>query len=213
MPREKLLRYGPDKLSDEELLALILRTGRHGESILKFSNKIYTEILKIGIGNLSLENISRIKGMGQSKSSELIGALELSKRLLKGKKTRIFLSPHDVLNAMQDIVNSRKEHFVVFYLDSRNQEVIRDIVSIGTLNASLVHPREVFENAIKYNAASIIIAHNHPSGDPKPSDADIEITKKLKQSGEILGIELIDHVIVAKNDIFSFKNENLIDSV
>lgn len=212
MPREKLKRYGPEKLLDAELLALILRTGRKNESVLKFSNRVYKEILRVGLENLNFESISKIKGIGLSKAAEVIGAIEFSKRLFKGKKTRIYLSPIDVKNAMQDIVSSRKEHFVVFYLDSRNQELIRDIVSIGTLNASLVHPREVFENAIKYNAASIIIAHNHPSGDPMPSDADLQITDKLKKSGEILGIELIDHVIVTKKNIFSFKNENLIDS-
>jgi len=205
MPREKLKKYGPDKLSDEELLALILRTGKRGEGVIKFSSRVYKDIIKLDINNINVGNLSTIKGIGISKSSEIVASLEFSKRMLKGKKTRIFFSPQDVLKAMQDIVTSKREHFVVFYLNSRNQEIVRDIVSIGTLNGSLVHPREVFENAIKHNAASILISHNHPSGDPTPSDADIEITNRLKEAGELLGIEMVDHVIVTKNRWWSWK--------
>lgn len=213
LPREKLKKYGVDKLSDLELIALILKTGYKNNNVFTLSKKLLKVIIQVGIDNIKLETLLSIKGLGLSKSSEILASIELSRRLLKGKKTRIFLSPGDVANAMQDIVNSKKEHFVVFYLDSRNQEVVRDIISIGTVNSSLVHPREVFESAIKYNASSIIISHNHPSGDPSPSDEDLLITKKLLDAGEILGIELVDHVIVAKKNIFSFKNEKLIDSV
>jgi len=213
MPREKLKKYGPDKLTDKELLSLILRTGPRGKSVVDLSIEVYNQLASIGIDNINLNALLQIKGIGLSKACEVIASFELSKRLLKGKKTRVYLSPKDVQNAMQDVIQSRKEHFAVFYLDSRNQEIIRDIVSIGTLNGSLVHPREVFENAIKYNAASILIAHNHPSGDPSPSDPDLEVTQRLKEAGEILGIELLDHVIVTKSDIFSFKNENLLNSV
>ena len=147
--------------------------------------------------------------MGTVKASEIIACFELGRRMLKDKKFSILLSPKDVWERMEDIRGSKKEHFVVFYLDSRNQEIERDIISIGTLNESLVHPREVFEGAIKNNAAAIIVAHNHPSGDLKPSQDDIEITKKLIHAGKILDIEVIDHIIVSAHNPF-FKSINLI---
>ncbi len=205
LPREKLLKYGPDKLSDSELLALLLRTGKKGQSVTIFSKIILKDLLKIGVSNLTLKSLMNIQGLGLAKSCEILAALELSKRLLQGKKNTIIMSPKDVMLAMQDIVLSKKEHFVVFYLDSRNQEIIRDIISIGSLNNSFAHPREIFENAIKNNAASIIIAHNHPSQDPTPSNADIEITKRILEAGKILGIEMLDHVIVSKNKWWSWK--------
>ena len=111
---------------------------------------------------------------------------------------------------MKDLRDHRKEHFVIFYLDSRNQEIKREIISVGSLNANLVHPREVFEPAVRNLAAQIILAHNHPSGDPEPSEDDLLLTKKLVESGKILGIEVIDHIIVAKDNFFSFKNKGII---
>jgi len=118
--------------------------------------------------------------------------------MLKDKKSSIILNPKDVWERMMDVRGSKKEHFVVFYLDSRNQEIQREIISVGTINESLVHPREVFEGAIKNNASAIIIAHNHPSGNLEPSQADIEITKKLINAGRILDIKILDHIIVGK---------------
>ena len=207
MPREKLKKYGVESLSEVELLALIIRTGRKGESVLTISQKVLTNVISTGIDNITFDNLNKIKGIGISKSCEIIASIELSKRILKGKQTRLFLNPKDVFNAMQDLAGSKKEHFVVFYLNIRNQEIVRDIVSIGTLNASLVHPREIFENAIKNNAASILIAHNHPSGDPEPSVEDIDVTNRIKEAGEILGIELTDHVIVTKTKWWSFNEK------
>jgi DNA repair protein RadC len=152
----------------------------------------------------SLDELKNIHGLGKVKAVEIIACLELGRRLLKGKKSSILLSPKDVWARMEDIRGSKKEYFVVFYLDSRNQEIKREIVSVGTLNESLVHPREVFEGAIKNSAASIILAHNHPSGDLDPSQADVEITKKLIHAGKILDIKIVDHVIVSISDCKSF---------
>ena len=128
--------------------------------------------------------------------------------MLKDKKSSVLLSPRDVWERMEDIRGSKKEHFVVFYLDSRNQEIQREIISVGTLNESLVHPREVFEGAIKNNASSIILAHNHPSGDLGPSQADIEITKKLIHAGKILDIRIISHVVVTKDTWKELENND-----
>jgi len=208
LPREKLSKYGPDNLSNQELLALLIRTGQKGQSVQDLSKVVLKEISNLGVNNITVSTLSKTKGLGLAKSCEIIAALELSKRLLKGKQTTVIMSPKDVFMAMQDLVVSKKEHFVVFYLDSRNQEIIRDVISIGTLNSSLVHPREVFENAIKNNAASIVISHNHPSQDPTPSNADLQVTNQIQQAGKILGIEILDHVIVTKNKWWSWKEAN-----
>lgn len=197
LPREKLIKYGTGKLSDAELLAILLRTGTKDLDVLKLSQKILQKFEKDKFINVSINDLKDIHGLGIVKSCEIIACFELGRRMLQGKKSSILLSPKDIWERMEDIRGSKKEHFVVFYLDSRNQEIQREIISVGTLNESLVHPREVFEGAIKNNAASIIIAHNHPSGHLEPSEADIDITKKIIQAGKILGIQVVDHVVVS----------------
>jgi DNA repair protein radc len=160
--------------------------------------------------NLTFNDLKNYPGLGPAKACEIIACFELGKRLLKGKRTKIYLTPKDVWEELKDLHNHKKEHFVIFYLDARNQEIKREIISVGSLNANLVHPREVFEPAVRNLAAQIILAHNHPSGDPEPSEDDLEITKRLVESGRILGIEIIDHIIVAKNGFISFKEKRLI---
>ena len=209
-PREKMEKYGPEKLSDAELLAILLRTGTKDLNVIKLSQKILQKFKEEGVSEATIEELKKVHGLGVAKACEIVACFELGRRKLNGKKTSILLSPKDVWERMEDIRGSKREHFVVFYLDSRNQEIKRNIISIGILNESLVHPREVFENAIKHNAASIIIAHNHPSGDVDPSQDDIEITKKLTNAGKILGIKIIDHVIVTKDKWRSFEEKGLI---
>lgn len=206
-PREKLEKYGPEKLSNIELLAILLRTGTKDLNVLKLSQKVLQKFEKEKFVGVTLESLKSIHGLGTVKASEIIACFELGRRMLKDKEFSVLLSPKDVWERMEDIRGSKKEHFVVFYLDSRNQEIKREIVSVGTLNESLVHPREVFEGAVKNNAAAIIVAHNHPSGDLKASQDDIEITKKLIHAGKILDIEVIDHIIVSARSPF-FKSIN-----
>jgi DNA repair protein RadC len=206
-PREKMEKYGPERLSDIELLAILLRTGTKDLNVLKLSQKILEKFGNEKFVDVSIGDLKTIHGIGAVKACEILSCFELGRRMLKGKKISILLSPKDVWERMEDIRGSKKEHFVVFYLDSRNQEIHKEIVSVGTLNESLVHPREVFEGAIKNNAASIIIAHNHPSGDLTPSEADIEITKKLIHAGKILDIKIISHVLITK-DKYSLININ-----
>lgn len=208
-PREKLVKYGPGKLSDAELLAILLRTGTKDMNVLKLSQKILKKFKKEEFVNLSVDDFKKIHGLGDVKACEIVACLDFGRRMLNGKKSSILLSPKDVWERMEDIRGSKKEHFVVFYLDSRSQEIKREIISVGILNESLVHPREVFESAIKNNAASIIIAHNHPSGDLEPSRDDIEITKRLIHAGKILDIHIVDHVIVSKENL-SFKSIGII---
>ncbi|MFZ2039003.1 MAG: DNA repair protein RadC [Minisyncoccia bacterium] len=207
-PREKMEKYGPERLSDIELLSILLRTGTKDLNVLKLSQKILEKFGNEKFVDVTIKDLKAIHGIGSVKACEILSCFELGRRMLKDKKTSILLSPKDVWERMEDIRGSKKEHFVVFYLDSRNQEIHREIVSVGTLNESLVHPREVFENAIKNNAASIIIAHNHPSGDLEPSQADIEITRKLIHAGKILDIRITSHVIVAEG-VDYFKDINL----
>ena len=205
-PREKLEKYGPEKLSDSELLAILLRTGTKDCNVIELSKKILKKFPGEKLLSASIKDLSEIHGLGKVKAGEIIACLEFGKRILKDKKSTLILSPKDVWENCQDIRDHKKEHFVVFFLDTRNQQIQREVISIGTLNANLVHPREVFEPAIKCSAAQIIVCHNHPSGNPEPSDEDLAITRRLQEAGKILGIEVLDHVIVTKTTYLSIKN-------
>lgn len=209
-PREKLIRYGPGKLSNSELLAILLGTGTKGVNVIELSNKILKKFTSNDLTKAGIKELKDTFGLGEAKACGIVACFELGKRLLKEKKSELILSPEDVWDQLKDIRDHKKEHFVIFYLDTRNQEICREIISIGTLNESLVHPREVFEPAIRNSAAQIIIAHNHPSGNPDPSEEDIKITAKLVEAGKLLGIELFDHIIVTKDNFFSMSKEKLL---
>ncbi|MDA2922465.1 DNA repair protein RadC [Patescibacteria group bacterium AH-259-L07] len=209
-PREKLAKYGPEKLSNSELLAILLRTGTKEYNVIELSKRILSKFGSKKLPEVSYAELKKVFGLGSAKACEIVACFELGKRLLKSKKANLYLSSQDVWQELKDIRGKKKEHFVVLYLNTRNQEIEKEIISVGSLNANLVHPREVFEPAVQNLAAQIIIAHNHPSGDPEPSKDDLEITKRLVKAGKILGIEIIDHIIVTKNDFFSFKDKKLI---
>ncbi|OGH94055.1 MAG: hypothetical protein A2538_02015 [Candidatus Magasanikbacteria bacterium RIFOXYD2_FULL_41_14] len=204
-PREKLAKYGPGKLSNSELLAILLRTGAKGINVVELSNKILKKFSGQGLNSAGYKELKNTFGLGPAKACEIIACFELGRRLLQNKKSVLILSPQDVWDELKDIRDHKKEHFVVFYLDTRNQEIQREIISVGTLNANLVHPREVFEPAIGHHAAQIIVAHNHPSGNTEPSPEDIAVTKRLKQAGELLGVELLDHIIITREKFASLK--------
>jgi DNA repair protein RadC len=210
-PREKLIKYGPDRLSNAELLAIILRTGRKGENVLALASRILRRITFTDLPHTTLADLMQISGIGSAKACELLAGVELGKRIFEHKKITIsqLLSPQDVFDNLKDIRESKKEHFVVFFLDTRNQQIKREIISIGTINASLVHPREVFEPAVKHLAVQVILAHNHPSGDLEPSEEDLDVHKRLSAAGEILGIEVLDHIIVGKEGFMSLKEKNI----
>ncbi|MEM5875673.1 MAG: DNA repair protein RadC [Candidatus Aenigmatarchaeota archaeon] len=210
-PRERLVKYGESALSLQELLQIILRTGNKGESVVTLAQKLLAHF-----GNLqklkeaSIEELMSIKGIGLAKAVQIKAALELGRRaeITLERKQKKIISPQDVFKLMKSkLKDYSKEHFYIISLNSRN--AIISEISIGTLNASLVHPREVFAEAIRQRANSIILVHNHPSGDPTPSKDDIKITKKLKEAGKILGIEVLDHIIITRNSYSSFKNKNL----
>lgn len=209
LPREKLAKYGSSKLRDHELLAILLGSGIKGLNVLELSKKILKTVEKIGIKKITLEDLLEIKGLGKAKASQVFALFELGRRLNSENKKEIF-SAKDAWKLCGDISESKKEHFVVFYLDTQNYLIERQIISIGTLNSSLVHPREVFEPAIALNSASIIIAHNHPSGDLSPSDEDKKITKRLVEAGKITGIDVLDHIILDKKGYLSFQQKGLL---
>jgi len=209
-PREKLIHYGPGRLSNSELLAIVLRSGKKGENVIDLANKLLKKYKAENLPNLGYQELKDFSGIGPAKACEIIACFELGKRLLKGKVAELYLKPEDVWKELKDIRDHKKEHFVIFFLDSRNQEIKREVISVGSLNANLVHPREVFEPAVKNLAAQVILAHNHPSGDPEPSEDDLELNKRLVEAGKILGIEVIDHIIIGKAGFLSFKEKGLL---
>lgn len=209
-PREKLVKYGPQKLTTTELLAIILRTGTKSMNVVELANQILKLFGTANIKNVTFSELRKIRGLGNAKASEIISVIELGKRLLKEKEQIQFVSPQSVYESLKEIAGNKKEHFIAIYLDTKNQEITREVISIGTLNASIVHPREVFEPAIRCLANSIVIVHNHPSGDPTPSHEDVLITKQLKDAGELLDIHIVDHLIITKSGYVSFKEQGLL---
>lgn len=209
-PREKLEKYGPERLSDSELLAILLRTGSEGINVVELSSKILRKFSGAGLAKASVKELKNTFGLGSAKACEIAACYELGRRHLQNKQSVLLLSPKDVWDELKDIRDHKKEHFVIFFLDSRNQEIKREIVSVGSLNTNLVHPREVFEPAVRHLAAQVIIAHNHPSGSSEPSEGDSIMTQKLIQAGKLLDIEIIDHVIVARGEFYSYREHKLI---
>jgi len=214
-PRERLLKLGSEALSAQEILALILGRGTKGESVMVTSQKLFSRFGNLkGIANASVEELSEIKGIGLAKAAQIKAALELSKRLEgdagEGQKPMVN-SPEDVVNTVKSqLKGKKKEHFLVLCLDTRNRLINCKPVSIGSLDTSIVHPREVFKEAVSSSAASVIFVHNHPSGDPEPSKEDVELTKRLVQAGEIIGIDVLDHIIVCDRSYLSLKANNLL---
>ncbi len=208
LPREKLQKYGTDRLADHELLAILLGSGIKGLNVLELSKRIVAQVRKIGLDKATLDELTDIKGLGRAKASQVLAALAFAKRFT-GERPEI-LSAQDVWHLCADIRDSKREHFVAFYLDTQNRLIERQIISIGTLNASLVHPREVFEPALKLHAASLIVAHNHPSGVLEASSEDREVTWRLRDAGNLIGIQLLDHTIVTKGGYMSFEQKRLL---
>ncbi|MDP3015011.1 MAG: DNA repair protein RadC [bacterium] len=211
-PREKLIAKGAENLKDSELLAILLRTGKTGKNVIEIASQILTKHSKKRLLQMTYEDLLKIGGIDSAKATTLLAAFELSKRAIEVNDTNLptIVTSKDVVAQLTELRHNKKEHFIALYLNARNQLVHKETISIGTLNANLVHPREVFEPAIRHSAANIIVAHNHPSGDPKPSEDDLEITKRLTEAGKIMGVELLDHVIIATNSVFSFKDEKLL---
>ena len=211
-PREKLFDKGSGNLKDFELLAILLGSGQKGENVLEFAKGILNKYSKKGLFRLSCQELSGIKGIGLAKACIILASFELAKRTLKIKEeiSPQIISVQDVIAQAAYLRVKKREHFLVLYLNGRNELISKKAMFIGTLNANLVHPRDIFAEALRQNAASVIFVHNHPSGNPDPSGTDLKVTKRLTAAGEIMGIDVLDHVIIAKNKAFSFKEQKLI---
>ncbi|MGM0567695.1 MAG: RadC family protein [Elusimicrobiota bacterium] len=212
MPREKLQRKGVKSLSDTDLLALILRSGIRGKNAIQLARDILKRFKLCGLSQISCDELKEIPGMGLSRACSIIAAFELNNRLLKEKKDMrpVLDNPEKIYFYISEIWNAPKEKFIAVYFNTALKVISKNHISIGTLSSSVVHPRDVFKPALELNAHSIAIVHNHPSGILKPSEDDIRITEKLKKAGEIMGIELIDHLIVTSNSYFSFKEKKML---
>jgi DNA repair protein RadC len=213
-PRERLISDGPESLANHELLAILLRTGTKDESVLQLANRLlnHFEGLRL-LKDATIEEMTSIKGIGTAKAVQILAAIELGRRIsrLQYNERYVIRSPEDGAKyVMDDMRFLSQEHFVALYLNTKNQVIHRKTVFIGSLNASIVHPREVFKEAIKRSAASIICAHNHPSGDPTPSREDIEVTKRLVECGRMIGIELLDHLIIGDRKFVSLKEKGYV---
>jgi DNA repair protein RadC len=208
-----LIERGIGSLSNVELLAVILGTGRKGENVLDLSQRILTEFGSWGaLNDSSLEELLSVDGIGLAKATKVLASVELGKRLaiLAPAKRTVVTAPSDVAGLlMMRMRDLDREYFKALILNIKN-EVLKIVdISVGSLNSSIVHPRELYKSAIKVSGARLIIAHNHPSGDPTPSEDDIRLTKRLVEAGDILGIELLDHIIFGDGRFCSLKEEGL----
>lgn len=208
-PRERVLKKGPDALSDAELLAIILQNGTKKHNVVDMSHILLIQHGMAKLADISLKELQEIEGIGPTKAMQIKALFEFNKRFNLNVITRVPVqSAKDVFEyAKNRLPSNDKEYFMALYLDSKNRVIKDETISVGTLNSSLIHPREVFKAAIKESANAVIFVHNHPSGDPAPSEEDEQITEKLFEAGELLGIKVLDHVIIGQEGYHSFKDK------
>lgn len=210
-PRERLINQGATSLSNQELIAIMLRTGTRQESVLHLANRVLHHFEQIQqMKDASIEELTSINGIGQAKAVQLLAAVELGRRLSSKQTDAKYTirSPKDAASyLMADMTSLKQEHFVVLFLNIKNQVLHRQTIFVGSLNASIVHPREIFREAVRRSAASIVCAHNHPSGNTAPSPEDIAVTKRLMEAGSIVGIELLDHLIIGDHQFISLNEK------
>lgn len=208
-PRERLKKFGPSGLKNSELLAIILGRGNKKEDVMKISNRILRQYSNTALlANYDVSLLERVFGLSFVQACQVVALLELGRRLY-GKGVDISLrSPEEVFSYCQDMTFLKQEYLRGLYLNTRNQLILDKLLSIGTVNASLGHPREIFAPALDARAASFILVHNHPSGDPTPSREDITFTGQIYQSSKILGIDFLDHIIIGRGSYFSMREKN-----
>lgn len=212
-PREKLLDRGAEALTDAELLAILLRTGNAGASALDHARLLLSQFGGIkGIDSAPAKELCAIKGIGAAKSAQLKAGLEIGRRLGREKweAGQALRSSEDVFRHFAELEKEKREIFYVVLLNNKNRKIREVKISEGSLTASLVHPREVYNPVIRESAAAVIFVHNHPSGDPAPSPEDIEITRRLKQVGEVMGVRVLDHVVIGRDRYYSFSDRGIL---
>ncbi|MGO4349565.1 DNA repair protein RadC [Paenibacillus sp. MCAF9] len=210
-PRERMMKYGAEALSHTELLAILLRTGTKRQSAVHLAGTVLKQCGSLrNLMDMSMEQLTAIRGIGPAKAIQLRAGIELGRRISRSQlgETVIVRKPQDAAEyVMEELRYLKKEHFVCLFLNTKNHIIARETLSVGTLNASLVHPREVFRAAISRNSASIICVHNHPSGDPTPSPEDIALTGRLAEAGQLVGIEVLDHLVIGDGRFVSLKEQ------
>lgn len=212
-PRERLAHAGPQALATTELLAIILRTGTPGENVLTLATRLLKQYG--GLGGLARAEVAQLTaehGLGPAKAAQLLAALELGRRLLAAAPEERFQikRPSDAADILLPLIGYKEqEHFVVLYLDTRNRVLDQEILYKGSLNTSLVRIAEVFRGAIRRNCAAVIVAHNHPSGDPSPSPEDVALTRRLVEAGKLIEVDVLDHVVIGHNRYVSLRERGL----
>lgn len=213
-PRERVLKQGASALSNQELIAIVLRSGTKQESVLQLSQRLLHHFHGLRMLNeATVKELTSIKGIGAAKAVEILAAIELGKRVtrMQTPERQAIHSPEAGAGLVMDEMRLlSQEHFICLYLNTKNEVIHRQTVFIGSLNASIVHPREVFKAAFRHSAASIICFHNHPSGDPSPSREDIAITQRLVECGQMIGIEVLDHIVIGDEKFISLKEKGYV---
>jgi len=209
-PREKLREKGAQALSDAELIAVLLRSGIKGQEVRTLAAEV-ARLLAVKKGDITFQDLAQVKGIGLAKAAQILAGFELARRYIV-KETVKITGARDVLPLLNDIAARQQEHFVCISLNGANEVIEKRVVTVGLLDKSQVHPREVFADVIADRAAAVILAHNHPSGELKPSNSDLKIHEQLTEAGKILGIRILDHVIVSKRGYYSFREAGLIPS-
>ena len=207
-PREKLKERGASALTDEELVAAILGRGVEGQDLRTISRGV-AKLIRNHRENLTIEHLTAVRGMGLAKAAQILSAFELARRYLIKDAVKV-TGAQDVMPLLADIADKKQEHFVCFSLNGAHEVIEKRIVTIGLVDRSPVHPREVYADVISDRAAAVIFAHNHPSGDLNPSNSDLKIHEQLTEAGKILGIRVLDHLIVTKKGYFGFQEAGLI---
>jgi DNA repair protein RadC len=210
-PREKLLARGAGVLSDVELLSAILGSGCGRDGVIAVSRRLVDDLGPDGLERAGPADLERVRGIGPARACQLAAVLELGRRLFQPREDSppVVTGPESAYALVRDLRNKKREHFVAIYLNARNALISREVISIGSLNASLVHPREVFFPAVREVAANIILAHNHPSGDVTPSKEDVDLTRRLVKAGELMGVEVLDHIVIGGRSFTSLKSKGL----
>ncbi|HOI46377.1 MAG TPA: DNA repair protein RadC [Bacilli bacterium] len=208
-PRERLIYHGAEHLATHELLAILLRTGSKQESVLDLAKRVLQVVEELEtLNEMTVHELMAIKGIGMAKAVEILAAIELGSRIKQASGTKKKVTtPEDVYKLVKDeLIHKDQEYLIAIYLNVKSEVIMKKTIYIGTINATIIHPREIFKWAYKYSSFAIILCHNHPTGDPTPSNEDIEMTKKLMAVGETMGIKVIDHVVVAKKGYYSIGN-------
>ncbi|HLR88965.1 MAG TPA: DNA repair protein RadC [Atopostipes sp.] len=212
-PRERMEDYGPKALADHELLAIILRTGTRDKNVVNLALDVLREVENLYMfRHISLQELMKISGIGRIKGIEILAAIEFGRRISNASQVKegTVMSSSWVGNYLvKDMSNLTQENVVALYLNTKNEIIKKETIFIGSLNSAVAHPREIFKGAVRYSAARIIIAHNHPSGNTEPSEADLSFTRRMVDAGELMGIEVLDHFIIGEKDYLSLREHGL----